>query len=183
MFVEEDFDEYLADRSKNGVWGDNLEMQGLAEIFDRPVEVYSREAPVSADGRLEPLIVLLEESTRNVAPIRLTYGSGWGSGLRGQASGSGFRLHTPHAHLHTKRSGTTGVVTTTPWSTPPRPLRWACSARRTFVTCGPIAVHGTRSLLQMQTVEWPSPEKRRSGQNFLVWTRTSLEQAALLRRR
>lgn len=53
MYVDGNFDEYLRSRTRDGVWGDNLEIVAMAEIFDRPVEVWSREAPVPASGVME----------------------------------------------------------------------------------------------------------------------------------
>lgn len=77
QFVDGDFDQYCASRAKDGVWGDNLEIVALAELFDRPVEVWSREAPLNPDGTLEPMrVVQADESSRPVVQIRLTYHGG-----------------------------------------------------------------------------------------------------------
>lgn len=35
------FDEYINMKRKNGVWGDDIELQALSEIYNRPIEIYS----------------------------------------------------------------------------------------------------------------------------------------------
>ena len=35
------FDEYIEMKRKNGVWGDDIELQALSEIYNRPIEIYS----------------------------------------------------------------------------------------------------------------------------------------------
>mmetsp|Transcript_27482 Transcript_27482/g.64165 ORF Transcript_27482/g.64165 Transcript_27482/m.64165 type:complete len:196 (+) Transcript_27482:275-862(+) len=77
LYVDGDFDEYLRSRTHDGVWGDNLEIVALAEIFDRPVEVWSREAPVPSSGIMQPQRVVQEVlASRHIQPIRLTYHGG-----------------------------------------------------------------------------------------------------------
>ena len=37
----ENVDEYVAQKSCNGVWGDDIELQALREIYNIPVEIYA----------------------------------------------------------------------------------------------------------------------------------------------
>lgn len=37
----EKFDEYLQYKSKNGAWGDDVELQAVSEIYSRPIEIYA----------------------------------------------------------------------------------------------------------------------------------------------
>lgn len=32
---------YVARKRQNGVWGDDIEIQAISEIYDRPVEIYA----------------------------------------------------------------------------------------------------------------------------------------------
>jgi OTU domain-containing protein 5 len=36
---EQDFDRYVARKRVDGVFGNNLEMQAMAELYNRPIEV------------------------------------------------------------------------------------------------------------------------------------------------
>ncbi|CBN74632.1 OTU-like cysteine protease family protein [Ectocarpus siliculosus] len=44
VFVAEDFRDYLFRIRQPGVWGDDLEIRALEEMFDRPIEIYSSES-------------------------------------------------------------------------------------------------------------------------------------------
>lgn len=35
------FDFYLERKRKDGEWGDDLEIQALSEIYDKPIEIYA----------------------------------------------------------------------------------------------------------------------------------------------
>ena len=40
---------YIERKRKNGVWGDNLEIQALSEIYKRPIEIYiDVDKPISS---------------------------------------------------------------------------------------------------------------------------------------
>ena len=44
QFVEggnEEFDNYINMKRKSGVWGDDVELQAISEIYNRPIEIYS----------------------------------------------------------------------------------------------------------------------------------------------
>ena len=34
-------EEYTLNKSCNGVWGDDIEIQALSEIYDKPIEIYA----------------------------------------------------------------------------------------------------------------------------------------------
>lgn len=42
-FVSEAFDSYVSRKEKDGVHGNNPEMQAASELFNRPIEVYVPE--------------------------------------------------------------------------------------------------------------------------------------------
>ena len=42
-FVEggdKEFDNYIKMKSQSGVWGDDVELQAISEIYNRPIEIY-----------------------------------------------------------------------------------------------------------------------------------------------
>ncbi len=59
------FDEYLERKRKDGVWGDDLEIQALSEIYDRSIQIYAYSG--------EPMRTFHEVSTNNQEPIKLSY--------------------------------------------------------------------------------------------------------------
>jgi len=40
-FITGSIDEYIEIKKQNGIWGDDVEIQALSEIYDRPIEIYS----------------------------------------------------------------------------------------------------------------------------------------------
>lgn len=40
-FIEGNFDKYIEMKRKSGVWGDDVELQAISEIYNRPIEIYS----------------------------------------------------------------------------------------------------------------------------------------------
>nr|CCA27095.1 conserved hypothetical protein [Albugo laibachii Nc14] len=70
----DDFLRYLKHKRKNGVWGDDPEIQALCELYDRPAEVYTYDA---VDGFCK-LRTFHEHSTlsRSRPAIRLSYYGG-----------------------------------------------------------------------------------------------------------
>ena len=72
FFVEGNFDEYIKEKRKSGVWGDDIELEALSEIYNRPIEIYS--------GTTVPLKCFHEDTKKFLykegtvtAPIRLSY--------------------------------------------------------------------------------------------------------------
>ena len=41
---EEFFDEYVERKRMDGVWGDDIELQAMSEIYNRPIEIYAYRA-------------------------------------------------------------------------------------------------------------------------------------------
>jgi OTU domain-containing protein 5 len=41
QFIVGDFDAYVQRKRLNGVWGDDIELQAMSEIYDRPIEIYA----------------------------------------------------------------------------------------------------------------------------------------------
>ena len=39
--MDTQFDQYIANKSQNGVWGDDIELQAFREIYDVPIEIYA----------------------------------------------------------------------------------------------------------------------------------------------
>ena len=77
QFIEGDFDEYINMKRKNGIWGDDIEIQALSEIYNRPIEIYS--------GSIKPLKCFHENkkyfneknknknNNKKIIPIRISY--------------------------------------------------------------------------------------------------------------
>lgn len=73
-FIEGDFDCYINEKRKDGIWGDDIELEALSEIYNRPIEIYS--------GSVKPLRCFHEDkklylnNTNKgivITPIRLSY--------------------------------------------------------------------------------------------------------------
>lgn len=69
QFIVDDFDHYVQRKRQNGVWGDDIELQAMSEIYERPIEIYAYRA--------EPMRTFHEEQNNNSGqlkePIRLSY--------------------------------------------------------------------------------------------------------------
>lgn len=66
QYVVEDFDEYLRRKRTNGVYGNHVEIQSIAELYNRRVEIYCYE--------LTPLNIFQGEMALSGAtPIRISY--------------------------------------------------------------------------------------------------------------
>ena len=68
LFVDGDFDEYIKQKRMDAIWGDDIEIEALSEIYNRPIEIYS--------GSITPLRCFHEDKnnyTYNKTPIRLSY--------------------------------------------------------------------------------------------------------------
>ena len=39
-YIDEDFDSYIKRKRKDKVWGDDVELEALSEIYNRPIEIY-----------------------------------------------------------------------------------------------------------------------------------------------
>ena len=56
---------YIKTKRKNGTWGDNVEIDALSEIYNRPIEIY-----VDAD---KPLLTFSNINDKNQFPIKISY--------------------------------------------------------------------------------------------------------------
>ena len=64
-YVEGDIDEYIEKKRMDGVWGDDVELQAVSEIYNRPIEVY-----VNDD---KPIRTFHEDNDQNILPLRVSY--------------------------------------------------------------------------------------------------------------
>lgn len=55
---------YVSRKRMNGIWGDDLEIQALSEIYNRPIEIYAYQT--------EPMRTF-HETDGGEEPIRLSY--------------------------------------------------------------------------------------------------------------
>mmetsp|Transcript_4024 Transcript_4024/g.5790 ORF Transcript_4024/g.5790 Transcript_4024/m.5790 type:complete len:517 (-) Transcript_4024:146-1696(-) len=68
LFVEgEEFDDYIKRKRKEGVHGNNPEIQAISELFNRPVEVFTPE------NGAKPLNIFQSEYKTSDVPIRLSF--------------------------------------------------------------------------------------------------------------
>jgi len=56
---------YIQRKRKNGIWGDNLEIQALSEIYNRPIEIY-----VNVD---KPIRSFCNDGDKTRYPIKISY--------------------------------------------------------------------------------------------------------------
>ena len=56
---------YIERKRKNGIWGDNLEIQALSEIYNRPIEIY-----VNVD---KPIRSFCNDGDKTKYPIKISY--------------------------------------------------------------------------------------------------------------
>lgn len=60
------FEDYVIWKRTDRVWGDNIEIQAIREIYERPVEIYAYSST--------PMRTFSENSVNNQrSPIRLSY--------------------------------------------------------------------------------------------------------------
>ncbi|KFD50133.1 hypothetical protein M514_08972 [Trichuris suis] len=65
QFVTEDFGEYVARKSQETAHGNHVELQAIAEMYNRPIEVYQYNTT--------PINTFFTNSSASAAPIRLSY--------------------------------------------------------------------------------------------------------------
>lgn len=64
-YVGGNFHAYLSRKRQDGVWGDDVEIQAISEIYNKPVEIYAYSS--------EPMRTFHEKSIISNHPIRLSY--------------------------------------------------------------------------------------------------------------
>jgi len=62
--VTEDIETYVGKKIKDGVWGDDVEIEAISEIYARPIEIYATSA--------RPIKTFHEDSSSR-EPIKLAY--------------------------------------------------------------------------------------------------------------
>mmetsp|Transcript_9648 Transcript_9648/g.17765 ORF Transcript_9648/g.17765 Transcript_9648/m.17765 type:complete len:546 (-) Transcript_9648:1879-3516(-) len=79
------FDAYVAHKRKSGVWGDDIELQAMCELYDRPAEVYTFDAYEGAR-----CLRTFHEDNRRRPPMMLSfYGGGHYDSIQGPNFTSG----------------------------------------------------------------------------------------------
>ena len=81
QFIEggdKEFDNYITRKRKSGVWGDDIELQAISEIYNRPIEIYSgSNKPLKTfHENLKEFNLKEEDSekkTIKISPIRVSY--------------------------------------------------------------------------------------------------------------
>ena len=76
LFIEGDFDDYIQKKRKNGIWGDDieLELEALSEIYNRPIEIYSGNAsPIKCFHENKDNSGYITKDGNINTPIRLSY--------------------------------------------------------------------------------------------------------------
>jgi OTU domain-containing protein 5 len=73
QFITEDFNDYVDRKKKNGCFGNNLEIQAIGEIYNRPIEIYT----YNQNGlSMEPINIFHNQYSTDNSPIRLSYHNG-----------------------------------------------------------------------------------------------------------
>eukprot|EP01104_Vermistella_antarctica_P010199 TRINITY_DN269_c0_g2_i1.p1 TRINITY_DN269_c0_g2~~TRINITY_DN269_c0_g2_i1.p1 ORF type:complete len:420 (+),score=96.91 TRINITY_DN269_c0_g2_i1:238-1497(+) len=67
QFITEDIQEFIARKRKDRVFANNVEMQAVAEMFNRPIEVYERDKEVN---------IFNDVYSSDIPPLRLSYHQG-----------------------------------------------------------------------------------------------------------
>ena len=62
---EEKFDEYVQRKRQDGIWGDDVEIQVISEIYNCPIEIYAYSN--------EPMRTFHEAGMNSSEPIRMSY--------------------------------------------------------------------------------------------------------------
>jgi len=77
QFIEggkEEFENYIIMKRKNGVWGDDIELQAISEIYKRPIEIYSNSIkPLKTFHENQKSFSRCENEDEIILPIRLSY--------------------------------------------------------------------------------------------------------------
>ena len=73
-YIDEDFDEYIKFKRKDKIWGDDVELEALSEIYNRPIEIYrDNNKPLKT---FHEKIYEQDDNDYNnysITPIRLSY--------------------------------------------------------------------------------------------------------------
>ena len=61
----ESIEQYVQRKRMNGVWGDDVELQAISEIYDRAIEIYAYQT--------QPMRTFHERSENDKEPFRISY--------------------------------------------------------------------------------------------------------------
>ena len=64
-YIEGDFYQYVTRKRMDGCWGDDVELQAISELYDRPIEIFVNGS--------SPIKTFHEENDQKVLPIKLAY--------------------------------------------------------------------------------------------------------------
>lgn len=64
-YIHGDFNSYIERKSADGVWGDDIELEAMSEIYNRPIEIYAYST--------QPMRTFHESNFMKAEPIRLSY--------------------------------------------------------------------------------------------------------------
>ena len=76
QFIEgglEKFEDYIKMKKIDGVWGDDIEIQAMSEIYNRPIEIYSYSKLPIKTFHENSLSVRYDRDVNKLPPIRLSY--------------------------------------------------------------------------------------------------------------
>ena len=77
QFIEgglEKFEDYIEMKKIDGVWGDDIEIQAMSEIYNRPIEIFSySKFPIKTFHENSSHFIRYEREINNLPPIRLSY--------------------------------------------------------------------------------------------------------------
>lgn len=101
LFIAQDFDEYINEKAKDGVWGDDPEIQACCELYNRPAEIwaYNQESGAKQLKTFHSPTINTTSTTSTSTtgigttaqyPIRLSY---YGGGHYNSISSRGFERY------------------------------------------------------------------------------------------
>jgi hypothetical protein len=95
QFVTEDFAQYLARKRQDRCFGNNLEIQAISELYNRPIEIY-----IWRGGRMEVINLFHGQYRTDNPPIRFSYhhGNHYNSVLDPNNPSVGVGLGLPQLH-------------------------------------------------------------------------------------
>ncbi len=78
QFIALDYDDYIVRKRRDGIWGDDVEIQALSEIYSKNVEIFSHSlAPLKTFHETEKenirKIEVVKKEEKSNFPIRLSY--------------------------------------------------------------------------------------------------------------
>jgi len=75
-FIEGNFQDYIDRKRTNGEWGDDVELQAMSEIYDRPIEIYAYDKKPMKTFHEQPEAAGLDGAIQAhdaITPFRLSF--------------------------------------------------------------------------------------------------------------